>query len=169
MSQTKNKVEWCLGKAEKEIQEGKVHRGLVRVKPDIKRAEDHIKKSEHYLAATDYLKKGNFSDISASTVFYSMYQCLLAIAIKYGYESRNQECTFALISSLIDENNIKFKKEILNKIYSINTEDKDDTAAGVREHYQYGVDINLKESLYKEMTNLAKEIIEMTKEILEEI
>lgn len=167
MSQTKNKVEWCLRKAEKEIKEGKIHRGLIIITPNIKKAKDHIKKAEHYLSATDYLKKGNFSDISASTVFYSMYQCLLAIAIKQGYESRNQECTFALIYSLIEENKIDFKKEILNKVYSINTEDKDNTAVEVREHYQYGVDITLKEALYKEMYNLAKEIIEKTKEIVE--
>ncbi len=144
-----------------------MHRGLIIVTPDIKRAEDHIKKAEHYLSATDYLKKGNYSDISASTIFYSMYQCLLAIAIKHGYESRNQECTFALIDSLIEENKIDFKKETLYRIYSINAKDKETTAVGVREHYQYGVDITLKESVYKEMTNLAKEIILKTKEIVE--
>ncbi len=96
-----------------------------------------------------------------------MYQCLLAIAIKYGYESRNQECTFALINSLIEENKIDLEKEILDKIYSINTEDKENTIVGIREHYQYGVEIKLKESLYKEITNLAKEIIIKTKEIMQ--
>ena len=53
MSHIKNKVEWCLRKSQKEIQEGKMHRGLITVIPDIKRAEDHIKKAEHYLSATD--------------------------------------------------------------------------------------------------------------------
>lgn len=168
MSQIKNKIEWCLRKAEKELEEGKMHRGLVIIKPNIKRAKDHIKKAEHYLLATDYLKRGNFSDISASTVFYSMYQCLLAITTKYGYESRNQECTFALIGSLIEEGKIDFKKETLNKIYSINVEDKDSTAVEIREHYQYGVDITLKEALYGEMFGLAKEIIEKTKDIIEQ-
>ena len=31
MSHAKNKVEWCLSKASKELQTGKSHRGLVKV------------------------------------------------------------------------------------------------------------------------------------------
>src|SRR3989344_9497102 len=97
MSQSKNKVKWCLKKAEDELKEGGKHRGLVKAKSDLNKARKHLLKAEHFLRATMYLKKGNFSDISTSTLFYSMYHCLLAIAAKFGYESRNQECTFALI------------------------------------------------------------------------
>src|SRR3989344_3585671 len=116
MSHVKNKVDWCLKKAEKELNEEGNHRGLIEIQPDLEKAREHIKKAEHYLKATDYLKKGNFSDVSTSTVFYSMYHCLLAIAVKFGYESRNQECTFALINSLIEDRKIEFEKEILDKI-----------------------------------------------------
>ena len=114
MNHAKNKVEWCLKKAEKELKAGDIHRGLIKVTPDIERAREHIKKSDHYLSATLYLKKGNFSDISASTIFYAIYHCLLAIAIKFGYESRNQESTFALINSLIEDKKINFDKELLS-------------------------------------------------------
>ena len=68
-----------MNKAEKELNETGKHRGLVRVEPDLGKAKDFVSEAEHYLKATEYLKKGDFSDISASTVFYSMYHCLLAI------------------------------------------------------------------------------------------
>src|SRR3989338_11642832 len=106
MSQAKNKVKWCLRKAEIELKEYGIHRGIVKINPDIEKAREHIKKADHYLSATLYLKKGKFSDISASTIFYAMYHCLLAIAAKFGYESRNQECTFTLINSLIENKKI---------------------------------------------------------------
>lgn len=38
MSHAKNKVEWCLKKAEKELKESRKHRGLVKTKPDLAKA-----------------------------------------------------------------------------------------------------------------------------------
>ena len=96
--------------AERELKESNNHRGLIKIKPNLNIAREHIKKAEHYLLASDYLKKGNFSDISASTIFYSVYHCLLAIATKLGYESGNQDCTFALIYNLIEDKKISLKK-----------------------------------------------------------
>src|SRR3989344_4392474 len=122
MTHAKNKVEWCMKKAEKDLTGGSKHRGLVKVTPDLAKAKEHIKKAGHYLKASNYLKKGNFLDISASTFFYSMYHCLLAIAVKFGYESRNQECTFALIQNLIEDKAINFDKELLAMIAKIDTE-----------------------------------------------
>lgn len=169
MNQVKNKVSWCLKKAEKELKESGKHRGLVKIKPDLDKVRKHIVKAEHYLRATDYLNKENYSDISASTIFYSMYHCLLAIAMKFGYESRNQECTFALISILIEENKINFEKSLLDKIASFNSKKEDeDTSLGIREKYQYGTSLTLKEDLYNEMFNLAKRVISKTKEIIEQ-
>lgn len=164
-----NKVDWCLNKAEKELKETGKHRGLIKIKPDLNKAKEFIIKAEHYLKATDYLKKGNFSDISASTVFYSMYSCLLAIITKFGYESGNQECTFALILSLIEQNEIDFDKGLLDKIASIEP-DKDkekERTIDIRERHQYGTSLSLKEKLYKELFELAQEIIVKTKEIIE--
>src|SRR3989338_3407859 len=158
MSHAKNKVEWCLRKAERELKESKVHKGLIKVNPNIEKSREHIKKADHYLSATLYLKKGNFSDISASTIFYAAYHCLLAIAAKFGYESRNQECTFALINSLIEDKKINFDKELLHKVSSLE-KGEEQTTVEVREQYQYGTTITLKENLYNELLGLAKEII----------
>ena len=157
MSQATNKVKWCLDKAQKELKDKGSHRGLVQAKPDLEKANDFIKKAEHYLKATEYLKEGNFSDISASTVFYSIYHCLLAIAEKFGYGSRNQDCTFALIYSLIEDGKIDFDVNILNRIASLDQKQGDEkTTVGVREQFQYGTELSLKDSLYEELIDLAK-------------
>ena len=167
MSHAKNKVEWCLRKAENELKESKNHRGLARIKPDLKKAKEFISKAEHYLKATEYLKKGHFSDVSASTVFYSLYHSLLAIAAKFGYESRNQECTFALIHYLIEEGNVDFNKTLLNKIASIEPKNNEETSVDIRERYQYGTEFKMDEELYNQIVKDAKEVIEITREIIE--
>ena len=169
MSIITNKVDWCLKKAEKELLISDKHRGLVKVLPDLVKARAHIHKAEHYLKATDYLKKGNYSDVSASTVFYSMYHSLLAIAVKYGYESKNQECTFALITSLIEDGKIDFDKETLDKVASLNLEQEHEkTSLEVREEYQYGTSLSLKDDLYTELIELAKNVISKAKVIIEQ-
>ena len=169
MSHAKNKVDWCLKKAERELQDFEKHRGLVKTKADLNKAKEHISKAEHYLKATDYLKKGKFSDISASTVFYSMYHSLLAIAVKFGYESRNQECTLALMHSLISEGKINIEKELLNKIAYLDIEKTyEQTSVDIREQYQYGTSLSIKDDLYKELFELAKELISKAKVIIEE-
>lgn len=169
MSHAENKVNWCLKKAERELKESDEHRGLVKINPDVEEARRHIEKAEHYLKATDLLKKENFSDISASTVFYSMYHCLLAIVAKFGYESGNQECTFALIHSLIKDNKIDFEEELLDKMaFSLESEkSKEKTSIKIREQYQYGTDLSLEDNLYQELFELAKKVIAKTKEIIE--
>ena len=169
MTHSKNKLDWCLKKAEKELKESNNHRGLTKSNPNNLKAKEHINKADHYLNATIYLKKGNYSDISASTIFYAIYHCLLAIASKFGYESRNQECTFALINYLIEENKIDFDKNILDKISSFDEEkSKEQTTIKVREMFQYGTSLTLQDNLYDEQLELAKEIIEKTKIIIEE-
>ncbi len=168
MTHPKNKVEWCLKKAGRELEETGRHRGLILAKPDVERAREHIKKAEHYLRATDYLKRGNFSDISAGTVFYSMYHCLLAIAAKFGYESRNQDCTFALMHMLAGDGKINFEKELLDRIASLDAgKTGEKTSVELREQYQYGTSLSIGDDIYKELLELAKIIISRTKVIME--
>ena len=168
MSQAKNKLNWCLKKAEEEIKNKGSHRGLVKIKPNIEKAREHILKSEHFFNATEYLKTGNYSDIGASTIFYSMYHCLLAIAAKFGYESGNQECTFALINSLIEDKKIDFDLETLNKISELDTsKNTEQTTIKIREQYQYGTSLSLNDNLYIELIELAKKVLSNTKVIIE--
>ena len=167
MSQAKNKLKWCLKKAESELKEQGKHRGLIKIKPDKEKAKEYIIKAEHYFNATEYLKKGDYSDISASTIFYSMYHCLLAIAAKFGYESGNQECTFALIYSLIEDEKIKLDLEILKKISELDTSKNINTTINIREQYQNGTKLSLDDNTYKELVELAKQILSNTKVIIE--
>lgn len=170
MSHCKNKVDWCLKKAEKELESGYKHRGLIKTKEDKKQALAHIAKAEHDLmAAIDFAKIG-YSDWSASAFFYSMYHCLLAIAAKLGYESRNQECTFALIYSLIEDGRINLNKILLDKRTLLDAQkdnEENSTSVEIREKYQYGTRISLDENLYKELLDLSRKILSETKEIIE--
>lgn len=170
MSHAINKVEWCLEKARKELELSGKHRGLIKIQPDKNKALEHIKKAEHdFKAAIDFSKIG-YSDWSASAFFYSIYQCFLAIAIKFGYESKNQECTFALIHSLIEDNKINFDKRLLDKIASLEVQKahEESTSVEIREEYQYGTRLSIREDLYKELLEMARGTLSKAKEIIEE-
>jgi len=156
-------MDWCLKKAEKEFAEKGKHRGLKKISSDLVMARKHIKKSEHYLDATLYLKE-KFSDVSASTIFYSAYHSLLALLSKFGYESRNQECTFALIYNLIEGKKISLDKKLIDKIFSIGSEDG---IIDVREKYQYGVSLSMVEELFNENFDTVKELLGKVKEEIE--
>ena len=163
MAHLENKLEWCLNKAKKE---GDGHRGLKEVEPDIKKANKHIEKANHNLKAMIYLIKGNFSDWSVSASFYSMYHCLLAVLAKHGYESRNQECTFAAVEYLIKNKKIDLDVKWLRKIASFEDKlDKEDIIT-LREEFQYGTDAILDYAKVKELLSDTKEFIEIVKEVL---
>ena len=98
-------VKWCLKKAKEELAKGDMHRGIVKIKSDDKMVLDYLSKAEHNLEVFLYNKEGGFYDWTINIGFYVMYHCCLAIITKFGYESRNQECTLALIESLIEEKN----------------------------------------------------------------
>ncbi|MBS1267299.1 MAG: hypothetical protein MAG795_01271 [Candidatus Woesearchaeota archaeon] len=116
MSRAAKHVKWCLKKSKQELEEcrrqGKnpKHRGLIKINPSVKSAEEHIAKAEHYLKAI-FRVKDDFSDIAVSHAFYSLYQCFLAIAAKFGYESANQQCTISLIEWLKEEEKISLDNE----------------------------------------------------------
>ena len=168
MTHTKNKIKWCLKKAQEEINKNKKHRGLIKVNPDINEARKHLAKAEHNLSAINYFAKGGFSDWSMSAVFYCIYHCFLAITIKLGYESRNQECTLALIKHLIEEEKVKLNEKF---IVSLEThEDGEMHETNVierREFYTYGTTsyVNNQEEI-NENIRLCKECIDQTKKII---
>lgn len=167
MSHTENKLDWCLKKAEKELKTSNKHRGLMRIEPNINKSRDHIKKAEHNLELMVYLKNTKYSDWCSSAAFYSIYHCLLAIALKFGYESRNQECTFALIFNLIETNKINLDKNLVEKVSIMNIGITETTTLNIREYYQYGTELTLKEEIYKDLLDTAKKILGKTKEIIE--
>lgn len=170
MSHAKNKVDWCLRKAQKELQERKKHRGLLLVAADLGKARDHLAKAERNVKVTFYLHKGGYSDWCSSSLFYAIYHCFLAILAKFGYETRNQECTFALIASFIEEKKIPLNREDLEKVTTLNvteTQESPETAVSIREDYQYSTKVSLEHNEYQELLQLAKRILDQTKEFIE--
>ena len=45
MPQNEKKIEWCLRKAERELEEGNKHRGLKIIEPDLVKAKRHLEKA----------------------------------------------------------------------------------------------------------------------------
>lgn len=168
MSHAKNKVDWCIKKAKKELKEGKKHRGLVKADSNLTEARKHLVKAEHNLAAIEYFDKGGFSDWSMSATFYCIYHCFMAIAAKFGYESRNQECTVALIKYLKEQKQIDLEDKFIESLEAY--DDSERHESGIiekREFYTYGTttSIDNKEEVKKSI-NLCKNCLNQTKEII---
>ena len=103
MAQASKHVEWCLRKANKEIEECKKlgkrpkHRGLLKSGPDLEEAEKHLVKAKHNLDGITKFKEIGFSDWSMSTGFYCIYHCFLAIAAKFGYGLKIVIAVFSML------------------------------------------------------------------------
>lgn len=167
MSQAENKIKWCLNKAKKEIGESKMHRGLIETKPNIEKAKDHIKKAEHNFKAVISFEKTGFSDWSVSAAFYTIYQCFLAIILKFGYESRNQECTIALIEHLKEQNKINISDSLIEALKASDHEERHTrTAIALRENFQYGTETIIEDKALNELKELCKKAISETKKII---
>lgn len=170
MAHAENKVDWCLRKAGKELKETGKHRGLVRIAPDKALALAHLQKAEHSLKAVTDFQKIGYSDWSASAAFYAVYHCLLAIAAKNGYESRNQECTFALIRYLIENKKVELDPGLLEKISRLDPEKSREspTITDIREMQQYGVATSLGNDTLERALDVAKTVLDAAKECLED-
>ncbi|MFH1072726.1 MAG: HEPN domain-containing protein [Nanoarchaeota archaeon] len=169
MSQAHKHVLWCLNKAKKELSEKGKHRGLIIATPDLEKAAGHITKAEHNLAAISYFDKGGFSDWSASAAFYAMYHCFLAILAKFGYESRNQECTISAVEYLKEQGKIELDERFILALKSEVQEMSEQRIIDLREYYQYSVKTNVEdEEKIKKLVEISSEMIDAAKEIIYE-
>lgn len=163
----KNKVDWCLKKAQEELNQGKVHRGLVIINPNIEEARKHINKAKRNLDAIEAFAKIGYSDWSMSAVFYCIYHCFLAIASKFGYESRNQECTIALIKNLKEENKIRIDDKFIESLEtSKESERHESSIIEKREFYTYGTSTAVKKAELDESIQICKDCLDQTREII---
>ena len=173
-SQASKHVNWCLKKAEKEIDELKKqkkkirHRGLLKIEPNRKIALRHLEKAKHNLEVFKLLRKNNSSDWSITVGFYTLYHCFLAIAVKHGYESRNQTCTIALIESLQEKGKISITKGIIDFMkYTEEEKNREGSLIELRENYTYGVDLEVKdEEQLDKIEKLCVEFIDVVKNIV---
>lgn len=167
MGHAENKLEWCINKAKKE---GEKHRGIRIVQPSPEQAERHIAKAQHNLKTMLLLIRGNSLDWAVNASFYTIYHCCLAILAKFGYESRNQECTFTAIEALINEKKISLPME---KIRRISTPDRAETVDSseiieLREDAQYGTGTAFGIKQVKTLQDETVAFLETAKKILEE-
>lgn len=167
MTHAENRVRWCLNKAGRE---GRKHRGLMRVEPDPAKADGHIAKAEHNLRAMEYLIRGGFSDWAIHASFYAHYHCLLAILQKHGYESRNQECTFAAVEALIEGGKVSMEKAELARVFSEGRDrgPEDPDMTGLRERFQYGIETAYGKRMMDELLGRTRAFIERAKAMLQE-
>ena len=165
MSQASNKVKWCVSKAEKELAETGMHRGIVAKDQDIVLANLLIAKATHNLSAALFFEKNGYSDWSASAFFYSIYHCFLAILRKFGYESRNQECTVAVIEMLQEQGKIKIDSKLINSLKIMPTDEQ--TIIKIREDFQYGTSTDFhKKEQFDNLSRMCKDAIETAKQIV---
>ncbi|MBT3464239.1 HEPN domain-containing protein [archaeon] len=161
MSRSEKHVKWCINKAKKELEKGNVHRGLVKIKPNNDLAKEFIKKAEHNLDVFITNKSAGHYDWCINIGFYIMYHCCLSIITKFGYESRNQECTLSLVENLAEEG--KIDSDFKNYIESIKstTKNKEDQIIEMREKFQYSpvieIDIQKIEEILEQCQNMLKE------------
>lgn len=167
MGQASNKLKYCINKSKTE---GVKHRGIRVVEPDMVRAGKHITKAQHNLKAMLYLIKGNMLDWAISASFYSMYHCCLAILAKFGYESRNQDCTFAAIETLIEEKKISLPIEKLRRISLPDRRETldSDEVIELREDAQYGTETVFDIERIKTLRDESMEFLETAERILQE-
>jgi len=167
MAYIKNKIDWCLKKAQEELKQGKIHRGLVIINPDIEEAKKHINKAKRNLDAIKAFAEIGYSDWSMSAVFYCIYHCFLAIASKFGYESRNQECTIALIRSLKEDNKIRLDEQFIDALETTNEAERHEaTIIEKREFYTYGTTTAVQKTELQESIKLCKDCLDQTREII---
>jgi uncharacterized protein (UPF0332 family) len=168
MPRVRNMVAWCLRKAEAEIKEGKLHRGLLKIKPDEKLALEYLEKAEHNLEVFLYNKKGGFYDWTINIGFYVLYHCCLAIITQFGYESRNQECTLALMESLIEDKKIDgdFKRYIEAITSGTEVKKEKEQILKMREKYQYTPVIDIDVQKVEELLGTCQDMIKDTKGII---
>ena len=149
MLKNKTKLDWCLSKKER----------LRKISPNPIKSKEHIAKAKHNLLAADYNIKGNFDDWAISQAYYAMYHALLAVLYKFGYESKNHECTISAVEHLIQTKKINLDIECI--VFIRTTEQmKTKDAKSLREEFQYGTKTEANKEILNNLIKKSKEIIE---------
>lgn len=155
MPKNKSKLGWCLSNKDR----------LRRIQPNNMKSKEHIEKAKHNLLAADYSIKGGFSDWAVSQAYYSMYHALLAILYRFGYESKNHECTISAVEHLIETKKIQL--DIKDIAFIRTTEQmKTHDAKSLREEFQYGTETEVNKEILSNLIEKAKEIVEKIEIVL---
>ena len=109
-------------------------------------------------------RKHGFYDWAINIGFYVTYHCCLAILSKFGYDSRNQDCTLALVESLIEDG--KIGGDFQKYLDAISPDTGEDTIVLMREKYQYTPAIDIDRQKVDELLGICQDMIKDTKGII---
>lgn len=155
--------EWCLEKGKTE----RKHRGIRIIEPDNEKTKEHLKKALHNLNfMKDVAKLGKYQDWIFPSAFYAMYHACLAILYYFGFESRNQECTFVIMEKLINERKIGLDMNYVNSLRNIGKSVETTDIRDLREEFQYGAKVKAEQEIIDNTLNIAEKFVLKTKGIL---
>lgn len=88
-----------------------------------------------------------------------MYHALLAVLFKFGYESRNHECTISAAEYLIKTKKINIDLECIAFIRTAEQMKMQD-AKSLREEFQYGTKTEVNNEILSNLLKKARKIVE---------
>lgn len=158
------KLEWCLRKGETEKRK---HSGLRKIESSIEESKKHIEKAEHNLKFLDRVRDlKEFNDWIFPIAFYSIYHACLAVLVYFGYESRNQECTFTVLEKLIVDGKIGLSNDDVELIRKLGEGVEEETIKFLREEFQYGTGVEAEEDLVNDAFETTKDFVSKVKGLL---
>ncbi|MBL7148189.1 MAG: HEPN domain-containing protein [Nanoarchaeota archaeon] len=165
----KDKINKCIKEGEKGRER---HKGLRKIEINQDIINKHLEKAAHNLNAVVDFKNMGYSDWSASASFYTLYHCLLALIIKFGYQSRNQSCTFAFIEDLINKGEISIKLEDLKEIFDKDVSEDlahSEKILDIREIMQYSFKTSLNDEEFNKLLNRTKILFDRLRKEIERV
>ena len=138
----------------------------MKSEPDASLAKGHIRKAEHNLEAFIYNKEKGYLDWTISMGFYAMYHCCLAILAMAGYESRNQECTLSMVSSMAERGEIDSAFIQYANAMKPNHSSEEEIIP-LREKYQYTPAVDIDVLRVEKLLKACQDMIKDTKGMVE--
>ena len=163
----KDRLDKCFKEGEKAEER---HKGLRKISANQELINKHLAKAAHNLNAVSDFKNMKYSDWSASAAFYALYHCLLALLIKFGYQSRNQNCTFAFVEDLINKRKISLEPEELKEIFDKNITDNlahSEKILDIRENMQYSFKTFMNEEEFNKLVERTKSLFDKIRKDIE--
>jgi uncharacterized protein (UPF0332 family) len=93
---------------------------LIKKKPDISIAEDHLEKAERNLAAVKLMNDNKFFDWAITCGYYAMYHATMASLWLIGLEARSHECAISAFEMFYVKEQ-KVSKEYLDYVKKAKT------------------------------------------------
>lgn len=160
-------VKECFATALKDENKDRKHKGLLKVKPDLKGAEEYIIKAKKNLELCKFYKEKGFDYKLPEEWFYTLYYCALAILSKFGVESRSQRCTALFLKYVKDKGIIDYDNDFIQRIM-VYKEKEGKSDVDEREKSRYSSSVQIKEVAqnYDKMMDICKKAISQCEEIV---